>query len=73
MAGGGIKPGFVYGASDRFAAYPKTNPVTPEQIAATIYHALGIPAETQLRDPLQRPHAVAIAEPIHELFGSAPA
>lgn len=73
MAGGGIKPGFVYGASDRFAAYPKTNPVTPEQIAATIYQALGIPAETQLRDPLQRPQAVALAEPIHELFGSAPA
>jgi hypothetical protein len=68
FAGGGLKSGFVYGASDRFAAYPHLNPVTPEQIAATIYEALGIPPETMLFDPLQRPQAVALGEPIHELF-----
>lgn len=69
LAGGGIRPGFVYGASDSFAAYPKHNPVTPEDISATIYHALGLSPETQLRDPLNRPHALALGEPIAELFG----
>jgi len=68
MAGGGIRPGTVYGASDSFAAYPRNNPVTPEAIAATIYHALGIPAETLIRDSLDRPHAVAQTGPILDLF-----
>jgi hypothetical protein len=69
MAGGGIRPGAVYGASDAFAAYPKSNPVTPEDIAATIYHALGIPPETLIRDALDRPHVVALGRPIVDLFG----
>lgn len=69
LAGGGIKPGYVYGASDNFAAYPKTSPVTPEDIAATIYYALGLSPETLLHDPLNRPHALALGEPIVELFG----
>ncbi|MGQ0633220.1 MAG: DUF1501 domain-containing protein [Planctomycetaceae bacterium] len=68
FAGGGVRPGLVYGASDRFAAYPKSNPVTPEDIAATIYYALGISPETLMRDPLNRPHALALGEPIAELF-----
>ncbi|RPI88689.1 MAG: DUF1501 domain-containing protein [Planctomycetaceae bacterium] len=68
FAGGGIRPGQVYGASDAFAAYPKSNPVTPEDIAATIYHALGIDPETLLRDPLDRPIALATGRPILELF-----
>src|SRR3981081_2071849 len=42
LAGGGITGGQVHGASDRHAAYPVTNPVSPADIAATIYHALGI-------------------------------
>ncbi len=69
MAGGGIRPGMVYGSSDEFAAYPASNPVTPEDIAATIYHALGIDPETRISDPLGRPHFVAIGEPILPLFG----
>ncbi len=68
FAGGGIRPGLVYGSSDEFAAYPKNNPVTPEMITATIYHALGISAETTIRDPLDRPQAVALGSPILELF-----
>ena len=69
MGGAGIKNGMVYGASDRYAAYPANNPVTPEQIAATIYHALGIDPETRIYDSLKRPHSVALGKPIHELFG----
>ena len=68
LAGGGVRGGAIYGASDQHAAYPKSDAVTPEDIAATIYHALGIPPETQLIDPLDRPHAVALGKPIHALF-----
>jgi hypothetical protein len=42
LAGGGIRGGQVYGASDRRAEYPADNPVGPEDIARTVYHALGI-------------------------------
>jgi uncharacterized protein (DUF1501 family) len=42
LAGGGIRGGQVYGSSDRTAAYPSVNPVHPGDIAATVYHALGI-------------------------------
>jgi hypothetical protein len=64
FAGGGTSGGAVYGASDRFAAYPRTNPVTPEDVAATIYQALGIPPNTKLHDPLDRPHILATGKPI---------
>jgi len=69
FAGGGIRGGAVCGASDSFAAYPAKDPVTPEDIAATIYHALGIDPETRIVDPLNRPHHVAIGRPIVEVFG----
>ncbi len=69
LAGGGIRGGTVFGASDRFAAYPKSDPVTPEDIAATIYRALGVPPETRIRDTLDRPHSVALGKPITALFG----
>ena len=68
MAGAGVRGGAVYGASDRHAAYPIENPVTPEDIAATIYWALGIDPDTQIRDQLSRPHAVALGKPITALF-----
>jgi Protein of unknown function (DUF1501) len=68
FAGGGVRAGSVYGSSDRFAAYPKSNPVTPQDVAATIYHALGIPPETQIEDSLDRPHAVAQGTPLFDLF-----
>ncbi|HEY1602970.1 MAG TPA: DUF1501 domain-containing protein [Pirellulales bacterium] len=69
LAGGGVRGGALFGASDQHAAYPKSDAVTPEDIAATIYHALGIAPETQLVDPLGRPHAVALGTPIQALFG----
>lgn len=42
LAGGGIKGGQVYGTSDKVAAYPAEHPVAPEDIAKTVYHAMGI-------------------------------
>jgi hypothetical protein len=64
LAGAGIKAGTLHGASDQFAAYPARDPCTPEDIAATIYHILGIEAETRIYDQLHRPHSVALGEPI---------
>jgi hypothetical protein len=69
FAGGGMPAGTIFGASDRDAAYPASNPVTPEDIAATIYQALGIAPETLIRDPLDRPHFVSIGTPIPALVG----
>ncbi|HUY36031.1 MAG TPA: DUF1501 domain-containing protein [Pirellulales bacterium] len=69
LAGGGIRGGAVFGQSDRFAAYPARDPVTPEDIAATIYHALGVDPDTRIVDPLDRPQSVALGRPIHALFG----
>ncbi len=48
LAGGGIKQGFVYGTSDAVAAEPDSNPVTPEDLAATMYHLIGIDSTKRL-------------------------
>jgi hypothetical protein len=55
LAGGGIRGGIVHGASDRIGSHPSSNPVTPADVIATIYHCLGIPAHLELRDRLDRP------------------
>jgi uncharacterized protein (DUF1501 family) len=55
LAGGGIKGGYIHGASDRIGGLPSRNPVAPADIVATIYHCLGIPADLELRDRLNRP------------------
>ena len=55
LAGGGIKGGHVFGASDKIGSRPSSNPVTPADIVATIYHCLGVPKDLELRDNLDRP------------------
>ncbi|MFO0892289.1 MAG: DUF1501 domain-containing protein [Isosphaeraceae bacterium] len=69
LAGGGIVGGQVYGASDRWAAYPARDPVSPDDYAATILHALGIDPHQQLRDGLGRPMPINLGQPITTLFG----
>jgi hypothetical protein len=69
LAGGGIRGGQVYGSSDQHAAYPKTNPVTPEDVIATTYHALGIEPESLIYDRERRPHRISEGRPLVELFG----
>src|SRR5438105_2934571 len=49
LAGGGIRGGQVYGSSDKIAAFPKDNPVSPEDFLATIYHAFGLPPDAEIR------------------------
>jgi hypothetical protein len=69
FAGGGTKGGFVYGASDKRGAYPSQNPVTAGDVVATVYHAMGIPADLDLRDRLDRPIAlVPDGAPILDVF-----
>lgn len=69
LAGAGIQGGLVHGASDNMAAYPTRDAVSPEEVAATIYHALGVPADTELVDHSGRPFPLATARPLVKLFG----
>jgi hypothetical protein len=70
MGGGGIKGGQAVGASDEIGAMPKDRPVTPAQIAATIYQALGVPLELELPGAQSRPIPLVDrgVEAIKELF-----
>lgn len=69
LAGGGVRGGQVFGSSDRSAAYPSTNPVSPADIAATIYHCLGIDPQTQTTDQQGRPLVLSAGKPLHALLG----
>ena len=64
LAGAGIRGGTVHGASDRWAAYPALDPVAPADIAATVYHALGVDPAIELRDNLDRPLPLCLGRPI---------
>ena len=69
VAGGGVKKGFILGKSDKNGEYIVDRPVTPEDLAATIYQSLGIDPETMLTDPLGRPiRLVDGGQVVHELF-----
>ncbi|MBI2825457.1 MAG: DUF1501 domain-containing protein [Planctomycetia bacterium] len=68
LAGGGIGRGAVYGASDAHGAYPASAPVSPQDYAATIYHALGIDPELMLVDRMGRPLRVCEGRAMRALF-----
>ncbi len=69
FAGAGIRGGAVYGASDRLGAYPSLDPVRPDDIAATMFWALGVDPTTEVYDTLGRPLPIAAGKPITSLFG----
>lgn len=69
LAGGGVRGGQIYGASDKRAAYVKDSPVSPEDLLATIYHGLGIAPESELRDRENRPYRAVDGQPLTTLFG----
>ena len=64
FAGGGVRGGTVVGESDAIGGYPKSDPQTPENMAATIYEALGLPRTLVWKDKLDRPHQVYHGDPI---------
>jgi hypothetical protein len=68
LAGGGIRGGMVHGASDKIAAYPTQDPVTPEDLIATVYDALGVPPETLIHDEQGRPQRISEGDVVHALF-----
>jgi hypothetical protein len=67
FAGGGVRGGQVIGSSDPTGGYPASDPQTPENMAATIYQALGIPASGAWRDEQERPHFIYYGDPIPRL------
>lgn len=69
LAGAGIGGGQVWGASDRWAAYPTSDPVSPDDLGATILHALGVDPSTEIPDPLGRPMRINMGTPLTQLFG----
>jgi hypothetical protein len=69
MAGGGVKPGIVIGATDKIGGSVTDRPVTPPDMAATILHAMGIDPATTVHTPLGRPVELASGgKPVLELF-----
>jgi len=68
LAGGGIRGGQVYGASDRIGAQPRDGRVQPQDLAATIYHCLGFSPNTEIHDTLGRPLAISQGQVLRHLF-----
>jgi uncharacterized protein (DUF1501 family) len=68
VAGGGIRGGQVYGKSDRFAAHPAENPVSPADLTATVYHALGMAPDMPLQDREGRLVRLTEGSPVLSLF-----
>jgi hypothetical protein len=68
FAGAGVRGGQAVGRSDKTAAYPATQPYSPDDLGATVYHVLGIDPATEVRDRLDRPVTLNRGEPIRGLF-----
>jgi hypothetical protein len=68
LAGGGVKRGFVYGASDKKAEYPAKDPVRPDDLAATIFYLLGIDPTTEVRGLGDRPVAISEGKPVMDIL-----
>jgi Protein of unknown function (DUF1501) len=64
LAGGGVKGGAIYGASDKIGAYPAADAVRPDDLAATMYYLLGIDPHSEVMDALNRPLPISRGNPI---------
>jgi hypothetical protein len=58
LAGGGLRGGCVHGATDDLGSAPESNPCSPADVAATIFHALGVPPTHEVQTPSGRPLAI---------------
>lgn len=70
MAGAGLPVGRHYGASDKDGGYPLEKPITPGQLAATIFHALGIDPESEVTTTLDRPWRICEDKPVLDLWNA---
>ncbi|HEV3343869.1 MAG TPA: DUF1501 domain-containing protein [Pirellulales bacterium] len=68
LSGGGLTGGAVYGASDKIGAYPDRDPVTPADLAATIFWRFAIDPTLEMHDPTNRPFRLADGQPLATLF-----
>jgi hypothetical protein len=68
LAGGGVKRGYVHGQSDAHAAYPERDGVPLDDLAATIFEALGIDPQTEIHDRLNRPRPISAGKPVYDIF-----
>jgi hypothetical protein len=68
MAGAGVRGGQVYGSSDASAAYAAESPVSPDDLAATVFDSLGISLDQQIYDAQGRPQPLCQGKPVPGLF-----
>lgn len=68
LAGGGVNGGMTFGSSDRLGAYPATDPVSPADLAATIFWRFGLDPLTEIHDQTGRPWRIADGQPLRKLF-----
>jgi hypothetical protein len=68
LAGGGVRGGYVHGASDAIGAYPASDPVSPADLAATLFWRFGVDPETEIHDLTGRPYRLADGQPVRSLF-----
>ena len=68
FAGGGFKRGYIHGASDSTGSEPDHDPLTVENMAATVYNQLGIGPEKKLMSPGGRPQAIVNGQVVNDLL-----
>jgi hypothetical protein len=68
LAGGGVRGGQVYGASDKIGGHPKDGRVRPEDLQATIFHFLGHHPDTEVHDTLGRPLPISRGQVIRPIL-----
>ena len=68
MAGGGVKGGHIYGASDKIGAYPALGQARPDDISATLFHLMGIDPASEIRDRFGRPLAISRGKVIDDVI-----
>ena len=68
LAGGGVRGGQVVGSSDRVGGHPRDGRVRPEDLTATIFHALGYAPDTEVHDTLGRPLPISRGEVVRQVF-----
>lgn len=73
FAGAGISRGHVVGRSDKHASYPLTRAYSPNDLGATVYRALGIPADAEVHDRFNRPVRLNRGDVIESLYNGGDA
>jgi uncharacterized protein (DUF1501 family) len=68
LAGGGVRGGITYGSSDKLGAYPDADPVTPADLAATLFQRFGLDPAQEMNDLTGRPYKLADGQPIQPIF-----